>query len=246
MSADPFRLLVEAAAEPYRRAGRFAHGFARGKLGGDPVFRHLIVSGALASAPTVLDLGCGQGLLASLLQAARARALADAWPERWAAAPVCESYTGIELMPRDLQRARQALGDGPRFVEGDIADLPLPRADAVVILDVLHYLPFEAQRRVLERVRTAIEPAGVLLLRVGDAEGGLRFAASRWVDRIVTRVRGHRLQDLYCRPLTEWCRVLQQMGFDPSTRSMSEGTAFANVLITALPCPLPPTADRDG
>ena len=34
--------LIDAASAPYRRAGRFAWHFARGKLGMDPVFRHVL------------------------------------------------------------------------------------------------------------------------------------------------------------------------------------------------------------
>ena len=65
-----WRALVTAASEPYQRAGRFAWHFARGKLRWDPVFGHLIARGLIAPRTRVLDIGCGQGLLASLLAAA--------------------------------------------------------------------------------------------------------------------------------------------------------------------------------
>ena len=37
-----WRALVEAASAQYRAADKFAWHFARGKLGGDPVFRHVL------------------------------------------------------------------------------------------------------------------------------------------------------------------------------------------------------------
>ena len=37
-----FREMVEAAALSYRRSGPYAWHFAKGKLGGDPVFRFLL------------------------------------------------------------------------------------------------------------------------------------------------------------------------------------------------------------
>ena len=37
-----WRRLLDRASAPYRGAGRFAWHFARGKLGHDPVFRHLL------------------------------------------------------------------------------------------------------------------------------------------------------------------------------------------------------------
>jgi hypothetical protein len=58
-----------AACAPYRRSGRFAWHFARGKLGRDPVFRGMLERGDLPASARVVDIGCGQGLLASLLQA---------------------------------------------------------------------------------------------------------------------------------------------------------------------------------
>ena len=67
--------LLDRASEPYRSAGRFAWHFARGKLGRDPVFRHLLAAGLIPEGARVLDIGCGQGLLASLLRGLRAQ-----WP----------------------------------------------------------------------------------------------------------------------------------------------------------------------
>ena len=60
--------LLDAASAPYRRAGPFAWRFARGKLGMDPVFRYLLCEGLIPPHAHVLDIGCGQGLLASLLR----------------------------------------------------------------------------------------------------------------------------------------------------------------------------------
>src|SRR5580698_9496745 len=62
--------LLDTACEPYRNAGRFAYYFARGKLRADPVYRSILELGLLLGRARVLDLGCGQGLLAAWLQAA--------------------------------------------------------------------------------------------------------------------------------------------------------------------------------
>lgn len=230
-----FRDLAGAAASAYRPAGRFAQGFARGKLTGDPVFEHLLRHGLLLPAGTVLDLGCGQGVLAALIREAQRASSAGRWPPAWAPAPSAQRVLGIELMPRDIARARQALGDAAEFIEGDIVSTAYPAADAVVLLDVLHYIDHEAQRAVLERVMGSLQGRGVLLLRIGDADGGWGFMISQWVDRIVTRVRGHRLQRLYCRPLPQWQGLLESLGFEVESRPMSQGTLFSNVLLIARP-----------
>ncbi len=228
-----FDQLVESAAQRYRPAGRFAHGWARGKLGSDPAFRHLLSHGLLGQPQTVVDIGCGQGVLASLLVAARRQHQAGAWPPDWPAPPLQARVHGIELMASDVERGRRALGDEADFVAGDMCSTPFPPCQVVVILDVLHYVPFAAQDEVLTRVHRALAPGGRLLLRVGDAAGGFGFAFSHWVDRVVMRARGHRISQLYCRPIGEWVTRLQQIGFTVESRPMSQGTLFANVLLIA-------------
>ena len=181
----------------------------------------------------LLDLGCGQGLLAAWLSAARAAFEAGEWPDDWPAPPNVTSYLGIELMQRDVARARTALGDGARFEAGDIRTHDLHRADTIVIFDVLHYIGLSEQQAVLARVRDALNPDGVLLMRIGDAGGGFGFTCSTWVDRTAMLLRGHGWNRLHCRTLDAWRDVLVDLGFDVDVQPMNAGTPFANVLIVA-------------
>lgn len=226
-------VLLARAAHPYRRAGRFAYHFARGKLRHDPVFRAILELGLLRGQPRILDLGCGQGLLAAWLLAASHCYQHGAWPPRWPPPPAPRSVRGIELMERDVVRARHGLGPSCEVVQADIRDAPFGSADAVVILDVLHYMPEASQRDVLRRVRAALPTGGVLLLRVGDADAGVRFRLTCWSDRLILLFRGHGLLPLHCRGLGRWRKLLQECGFDSRSEPMSEGTPFANVLLIA-------------
>lgn len=232
MSSLDFKMLSAAAAQRYQPGGRFAMGFARGKLNGDPAFEYLLESGVLSNRQQILDLGCGQGLLTALLtESARSQAEGH-WPTNWPPAPTAKIH-GIELMPADIQRARAALGEQASFEVGNIADTPFIDCDVVVILDVLHYLSFEAQHDILKRIHEALQPSGQLLLRIGDADGGFGFRWSNWVDHVVTWCRGHRLPRLYCRPVSGWLELLDQIGFQAEIKPLSEGTMFANVLLLA-------------
>ena len=223
--------LLDAATAPYRHAGRFAWRFARGKLGLDPVFRHLLREGLIRPRARVLDIGCGQGLLVSLLRTCTT--FEHRWPSGWAAAPVAASVTGIELMSRDVERARDALGTAAEFVCGDMRHTPFPEVDTVVILDALHYITVPEQNEVLARVRRALPAGGSLLLRVGDAASKPGFMASQWVDAVVTYVRGHRVAPQFGRTLHEWIAQLESLEFDVRSQPMSRGTPFANVLLVA-------------
>jgi SAM-dependent methyltransferase len=227
-------MLLDRACEPYLRAGRFAYHFARGKLRADPVFRAILELGLLTGRARILDLGCGQGLLAAWLRAAAYCYERGIWPATWPPVPRPQSVRGLELMARAVERARRALGPDCEVLQADICSAAFGRADAVVILDVLHYLPASSQREVLQRVRAALPPGGLLLLRVGDAEGGLRFRFTQWVDKLILLARAHRAPALHCRSIGRWCELLGECGFDSRAEPMSHGTPFANVLLIAL------------
>lgn len=229
--------LAAAASAYYRDAGLFARQFARGKLAGDPVFTAILAQGLLAGRARILDLGCGQGLLATWLMAAQRCYGGAGWPPGWPAPPTLSSYRGVEINPREVARARHAFAhDAParaQVVQGDIADVDYGTADAVVILDVLHYIDPDAQERVLERVRAALGATGMLLLRVGDADGGLGFALSTTVDRTVVLLRRGLWRRLSTRSLSDWRAVLARRGFETRVLPMSQGTLFANMLLVA-------------
>lgn len=229
-----------AASKPYLSTSRWAYHWARGKLGHDPVFRGMLSRGDLPANARVVDIGCGQGLVASLLQACADLQQAGGWPAAWPVAASASAYTGVELMPKDVARADAALRGltlQPRFVCADMCKAQFPACDVVVILDVLHYVDHAAQDGVLQRVRDALAPetgkTSRLLLRVGDADNTSGFAWSQWVDRIVTWARGHRVPPTFGRPLKDWTAALERLGFTVRAVPQSQGTPFANVLLIA-------------
>lgn len=227
--------LIKAASAAYWKADFTGYFRARGKLRGDPAFTRILSEGLLAGAERVLDLGCGQGLLAAWLAAARSRhdERPHLWPQEWPAAPRLISYRGIELRRQDVRRAQIALGSRADFEVGDIATADFGNADGVVILDVIHYLDPGAQVHVLDRAHAALTPGGTLLLRVSDAGSGIRFTFGKYVDLTVMMMQYRRVPRVYCRPVPEWQRLLASIGFQVEATPMSAGTPFANMMLIA-------------
>lgn len=230
------RQLLEAAARPYAGAGRFAWHFARGKLRRDPVFLSLLRHGLLPGEGNLVDLGCGQGLLLSLLAAAKAQHAAGGWPQGWPAPPTRLALRGIDSHARRVALARRALGGSARVDLHDLrelADVDLRPCSAIVLLDVLLYLAEAEQERVIDAVSAALAPGGLLLLREPDADAGLAFRATRWSARIDAAVRGKLGVRLRCRSATQWTAALSRRGFAVDMHPMSQDTPFANVLFAA-------------
>jgi len=233
MTANFRSTLLKRATQPYRSAGLFAWKFAKGKLKGDPAFVGLLEHGLIPDAERLIDLGCGQGLLASWLLEARALHESGHWPAHWPAAPKVKNVWGLELMPKDVERARAALGDRAQFELGNICNTDFGKADVAIILDVLHYIDYAAQEDVLRRIRAALPSGGTFITRIGDAAGGLPFQFSNWVDRTVFFIRGHRINRIYCRTQNEWLEVLKRNGFTAEPMPMHKGTPFCNVMLIA-------------
>lgn len=229
--------LVSQASAPYRPAGPWAWHFARGKLGGDPLFAALLRPGLLPPNGRYLDLGCGQGLLASWLHAAATLHDGPDWPAEQAAPPQVSAYHGLDMQATAIGHARQALAGCPfhvRLEVGDLRDFALPDADVITLFDVLHYLPGNTQENLLQRIRSSLPPDGRLLLRVGDGAAGLPHHLSQVVDRLVVRVQGGTWPRLHCRPATGWLTLLGELGFRVDPLPMA-GAGFANVLLRACP-----------
>lgn len=230
------RKLLDISTEPYRRTGGFNYHWARGKLGKDPIFPALIQHAILPDGARILDLGCGRGLLASWMLGAERLVEQGAWCDG-VTPPRGLRFQGIELIVREAESGNRALqplyGDRVQLCGGDMRKAAIEAIDVVVILDALHYISYDEQDSLLDRIGTALGPEGLLVTRVGDASAGARFHFSQWVDRCTTLVQGHRLPRLWCRTLAQWTQALEQRGFRVEAIPMSAGTPFANVLMVA-------------
>jgi hypothetical protein len=144
-------------------------------------------------------------------------------------------FHGIERVARQAECGNRALqpvyGNRLHLSAGDLRDATMDGADVIAMLDVLHYLSYPDQERMLDRIRACLGTGGLFVTRVGDASAGLRFRLSRVGDRLVSFVQGHRRSRIWCRPLAAWIAALESRGLAVQTRPMSQGTPFANVML---------------
>jgi uncharacterized protein (DUF2062 family) len=228
-----FADLVRRASDRYIATSVTAWEFARGKLRGDPLYRAVLVDGSLPSGGTLVDVGCGQGLMLAVLveaaDAARAGRLSGA-PDAPPVPPIFDALVGIEMRPRIAAIARHALGDRATIVEGDARTHMPAECRAVLFFDVLHMVPAGDQETLLSTAAAALEPGGTILVREVDAAAGWRFTAVHAGNWLKARAGGNWKQTFHFRTAAEWSALAERQGFRVETRGTSEGTPFANVL----------------
>jgi uncharacterized protein (DUF2062 family)/SAM-dependent methyltransferase len=224
--------LIGAAAERYLPLGIGAWELARGKMQMDPVYVRILSDGVLPDAGTILDIGCGQGLMLALIATARVRHAEGLWPG-WPPPPNAAELVGLEPRARVAARARTALEHDARIVFAGALDAPLSPCRAVLLVDVLHMLNRDDQDRVLTAVHHSLEPGGVLILREADAAGGARFMLVRLGNWLRGVAEGQLARRLEFDSAAGWETRLRALGF-ATTRAHSGGAApLANFLIYA-------------
>jgi uncharacterized protein (DUF2062 family)/SAM-dependent methyltransferase len=198
----------------YRDAPAAHRYYVAGKLAFDPVVRLLYeLPGELGR---VLDLGCGRGQLSLLLlELGRASA--------------------VHGVDSDADKVRVAAAAGPEatFEAGDIASAELPRADTILLIDVLHYLPLEEQDALLRAALAVLEPGGRVLVRELDAQPSARGSVTRFFEWCARKTGINRGRATRYRPASDYARVFERAGLSCEVQGASERTPFANVLIVA-------------
>lgn len=151
----------------------------------------------LPTAGRIVDLGCGDGLLAHVL--------VDEAPEREV---LCVDHDAFRV--RSLQASAEGLPI--EAVEADITTFEIPPCRGIALVDVLHYLPEAAQDALLDRCVAALEPGGVLVLRDPDPDGRLRFDLARAHETVATKLGRSHARIGHYRRGQDWSLALRLRG----------------------------------
>ena len=150
---------------------RYYYYYSRAKLRSDPLYPGVVDALRGTQAP-LLDLGCGIGLLAHALRAGG----------------IGLPYRGVDNdAPKIAQARRASARAGLRDVAFDVVDLaegtPSHRG-SVAILDVLQFVPPDAQDAILDAAVAMVAPGGALVIRTGLDDGSERARTTRRIDAI--------------------------------------------------------------
>jgi uncharacterized protein (DUF2062 family)/SAM-dependent methyltransferase len=225
--------LLDAAAGRFVDDGVAAWEFAHGKLRNDPVYLDILRKGVLPASGTLVDIGCGQGLMLALLVAARDAYRRGEWPRGWPPPPLEAALVGVELRKDVAALAAHALEGEATIIDRDLIETPIPPCQAVLIFDVLHLMPAVDQERALGAVAAALTRGGVLVLREADAAGGWRFTAVRVGNRLTALVQRKWRRVFHFRTAAEWRALVRSYGFDVEEPVATGSAPFANVTLYA-------------
>jgi hypothetical protein len=222
------------AARIYWPLSHPAFFFVLFKIRLDPFHAWILREGPIRSGDRLLDLGSGKCILLASIRAACASFKEHRWPAHWPAPPEPLGYTGVDLHPGDADLCEELLSKD-QFIRGDLFHLPKGIFDVVTLIDVLQYIPRDAQVPLLAAIRKQ-QPNAILLIRVADDSLTLRHRLTLMVDWINALVRGTLAQPLgNTRSAAEWGHLLKDLGYALEIQPLYRGTFFSNTLFLARP-----------
>jgi 2-polyprenyl-3-methyl-5-hydroxy-6-metoxy-1,4-benzoquinol methylase len=166
----------------------------------------------------ILDVGCGFGLFAGYFgQTQPARKILGVDP----------NAKRIRL----AERVSASLGlHEHRFLAADAFDRRIegPFSGAYV-LDVMHHVPQDEQRALLERLRELLAPQGVLIIKdiTTEPRFGLKF--TEWLDRLMVGFD----EPLAYRHHREWGEMLTDLGFRVRMVRVPDVLPYPHIVIAA-------------
>lgn len=122
----------------------------------------------------ITDMGCGYGFLPYMLTYLSEQRV----------------VTGIDYDEEKINVASKSITKGKNleFFHGDAVYWDYEKSDAIILNDILHYLPQDDQQRVIRKSVEALNPEGILVIRDGNSERGRKHWGTRYTEFMSTRI----------------------------------------------------------
>ena len=151
-----------------------------------------LLSDQLPANGLVLDLGCGEGILANTL--ARLR-------------PDCR-ILGIDKDQPKLDIAARNASSNASFTAGDLFEVAIKeKADVAILNDVVHHHCYSKQGLLLRKAMSCLKPGGTLILKEVDICDRLDHRVTEFFDRKL-----YPGDELSFRTLADWKTLLRRLG----------------------------------
>jgi 2-polyprenyl-3-methyl-5-hydroxy-6-metoxy-1,4-benzoquinol methylase len=208
----------------YRIANSYDHWlqrrYVKGKLAADPAYA--ATAALVMNRPMpLLDIGCGIGLLGQYLHARGA----------------ITRYLGVDNDVRKIEAGNRALRlsglDGVLRLSHTDGAQQQPISGHVALLDVLHYLPREGQRTLLENAVAHVAPGGRLVIRTVLRERSWRYGLTRVSEFFLSASGWMRVGAQHYPSAQELRTQLEAAGLTVSVRSLHGKTPFDCYLVVA-------------
>lgn len=230
LADDRWGTAVNECFRRYARHSRMSGGYVRGKLRWDPVYRQL--ADRLPLQQPVLDLGCGRGQTLALLHHLDDRLRGVGWD--WDAKKIALAQKALADCA-DIQFATEDLLTiaVSGFADKAKQETRPPEYGTILIIDVLHYMPFTVQDRLVQHSCAALAPGGRLFIRDLEPQHSWRSALNVIQERLATAVGFNRGHTLAFRSLDYWATGLSSRGFSVEVLDSHGQTPLANRLLIA-------------
>jgi 1-acyl-sn-glycerol-3-phosphate acyltransferase len=122
----------------------------------------------------ILDIGCGYGFMAYMLGFVSSQ----------------RQITGIDYDEEKIDTANHCFSRTPsiNFVHSDVMGFDFEQYDAIILADILHYLPPAEQKQVIEKCMGHLNAGGKLIIRDGDADKAELHKKTKLTEFFSTKV----------------------------------------------------------
>ena len=200
----------------YGREGAYTQLYVGWKIRLDPIYQR--IDPLVPAEGTVLDLGCGYGLMSFILAGKSAG----------------RRVIGVDRDGRKIEVARRAAERtaNVRFVLHDLRTWQPVPADCVLLVDVLHYWRPEGQEGIIASACRCLGAGGTVILREGCRSDSWGHRMVHWGEVFTTWTAQNRRGDgLYFQPEGFYTDVFSRHGMRVTRRIQELGPGSNVVLV---------------
>lgn len=141
----------------------------------------------------IFDVGTGQGALANFLTFNS--------PLR--------NIIGIDLSKSRINDAKKTVKarKNIRFIYGDALKIKLPVADSYLIVDVLHHIPYQDQKKLLSHIASLLKKDSCLVIKEIDKSNFLPHFFGQIFEKYL-----YPKERIYARSKNDWLELISSLG----------------------------------